>query len=141
MVPEISSLPQHFQERIAVSPKGCWEWTKGQHHNGYAKCYKKYAGTNRGHRATYVLLVGPVPEGLVLDHLCRVRHCINPAHLEPVTDAENKRRGCAVITHCPQGHEYTPDNTYIKPGSRTRQCRRCAAAGRLAWKRRNGLSK
>ena len=140
MVPEISSLPTYFQDRIAPAESGCWEWTGPLHHNGYAAC-SRTAGTNRGHRVTYMLLVGPIPAGLVLDHLCRVRRCINPMHLEPVTDDENKRRGNALITHCPQGHEYAPDNTYIKPGSSTRSCRRCAAAGRLTWKRRNGLAK
>jgi hypothetical protein len=140
MVPEINTLPQHFQGHIAIAESGCWEWTGPKHHNGYGAC-SKTLGTKRAHRATYQLLVGDIPEGLVIDHLCRVRNCVNPAHMEPVTDYENRLRGNAVITHCPQGHEYTPDNTYVAPANSTRQCRRCAAAGRLAWKRRNGLAK
>ena len=141
MVPDIKDLPPYFQERISVSQSGCWEWTKSLHHNGYASCTPKTFGSNRAHRVTYKLLVGPIPEGLVIDHLCRVRHCINPAHMEPVTDTENKRRGAAAITHCPHGHEYTPDNTYTHPSRGTRCCRRCAARMRLHWKRQHGLAK
>lgn len=136
MLPEIASLPPHFQGHITVAPTGCWIWDGPLHHNGYGAC-SKTKGTNRAHRATYELLIGPIPDGLVIDHLCRVRACVNPHHMEPVTDRENRRRGAAVITHCPQGHEYTPDNTYIKPQTGTRNCRRCAAAARRAWKARN----
>ena len=141
MVPEISDLPSYFQERIAVSSSGCWEWTKGRHYNGYASCDFKRFGSNRAHRVIYELVIAPIPEGLVIDHLCRVRHCINPSHTEPVTNLENLRRGWAIITHCPHGHEYTPDNAYIKPGTGTRNCRTCDAARRLAWRRRTGLAK
>ena len=137
MVSEISALPPHFQGHIAVTVSGCWEWTGSMHHNGYGAC-SKTTGTNRAHRAAYQLLVGAIPEGLVIDHLCRVRNCVNPAHMEPVTNEENKRRGTALITHCPKGHGYTPDNTYVTPANGTRQCRRCRAAGRLAWRRQNG---
>lgn len=135
---EVTDLPLHFQRHILVSESGCWEWTGPKHHNGYGAC-SKTAGTNRAHRAAYKLLVGPIPEGLVLDHLCRVRHCVNPAHMEPVTDDENRRRGHAVITHCPAGHEYTPENTYVTPRTGTRQCRKCRAEQRLRYKRKRGL--
>jgi hypothetical protein len=76
------------------------------------------------HRYIYELFSGPIPVGLVLDHLCRVRHCVNPEHLEPVTIAENVRRGLKgrMVTHCPKGHEYTPENTYTY---NRRECRRC----------------
>lgn len=71
----------------------------------------------------YEAFVGPIPDGLQIDHLCRVRHCVNPAHLEPVTIAENVRRGAAAQTHCKYGHEYTPENTVIHHGGR--ECRTC----------------
>lgn len=77
------------------------------------------------HRAAYEVLVGPVPEGLELDHLCRVRHCYNPSHLEPVTRLENMRRTMKNgPDHCPQGHEYTPENSYVHARG-DRQCRAC----------------
>jgi hypothetical protein len=67
---------------------GCWLWQRGIHHSGYAFVARQLA-----HRYVYELHRGPIPEGLTLDHLCRVRHCVNPEHLEPVTMTENLRRG------------------------------------------------
>lgn len=80
------------------------------------------------HRIAYELLVGPIPDGLQLDHLCRVRNCVNPDHLEPVTGQENMRRGYfGTKTHCPNGHAYDEANTYIFSNTRGRhrQCRTC----------------
>jgi hypothetical protein len=77
----------------------------------------------------YELLVGPIPAGLVIDHLCRVPSCMNPAHLEPVTNAENIRRGYAargLLTHCSKGHELTPESTYARDRG-YRRCKQCAA--------------
>jgi hypothetical protein len=123
---------------------GCWLWTGCQNGTGYGRFDKSVA-----HRFSYQLLVGPVPDGLDLDHLCRVRHCVNPDHLEPVTRSENLRRGILhgpidggraaarqrEKTHCPQGHEYTPDNTYSPPSRPSaRYCRRCHLEH--TWKRR-----
>jgi len=83
------------------------------------------------HRVSYEAFVGPIPTGMVLDHLCRQRMCVNPGHLEPVTNRENIRRGKgfaglnAQKTHCPHDHEYTPENTYWRPDRHGRQCRAC----------------
>lgn len=96
----------------------CWLWIGPLRANGYGMYNHRPA-----HRVTYELLVGPIPDGLHIDHLCRVRHCVNPDHLEPVTQAENNRRAGAAKTHCPRDHEYTPENTYNKNGSR--MCRTC----------------
>lgn len=83
------------------------------------------------HRLAYELFKGPIPDGLELDHLCRVRNCCNPDHLEAVTHEENVRRGESGCkqrskTHCPSGHEYTPENIYRRPlRPNERRCRTC----------------
>lgn len=100
----------------------------------YAQCWVKPTTSKLGyasggsagyaHRVAYEALVGPIPGGLVLDHLCRNPGCYNPTHLEPVTNAENIRRGYAVKTNCPHGHEYTAANTHYTPAGH-RRCKEC----------------
>lgn len=114
--------------RIFIDSNGCWIWRGAIGHNGYGVAWIGRAKQWRVHRWTYTNAYGPIPGEAEIDHLCRVRACCNPAHLEAVTRAENARRGVwpnAQKTHCPQGHPYTPDNVYLsKKGSRT--CRTCA---------------
>ena len=110
----------------------CWEWTAAKS-NGYGKINSGgvISTTLRAHRVSWYFLVGEIPDGLELDHLCRNRGCVNPDHLEPVTRKENMRRGhwAADVqrakTECPHGHEYTPDNTYIIPSTGSRSCVTC----------------
>lgn len=128
-----------LMEQVRVDPSGCHVWTGHTNQAGYGAVsingQRYYA-----HRLAYELLVGPVPEGLHIDHTCHTndesclggpscphRACVNPDHLEPVTPAENTRRGApARRTHCPQGHEYTPDNTQrrARKGGK-RECKTC----------------
>ena len=85
----------------------------------------------RAHRVAYGYLVGDIADGLTLDHLCRNRRCINPAHLEPVSAAENTRRGIRwqlAKTHCPQGHPYAGENLITYPDGSRRACRACVNA-------------
>jgi hypothetical protein len=98
----------------------CWVWTGAIYS---ATGYGSFVATT-AHRWAYVNLVGPIPDGLHIDHLCRVRSCCNPDHLEPVTQAENNRRQAAAQTHCLHGHEYTAANTYLD-GKGYRRCRVC----------------
>lgn len=112
---------------------GCWLWTGAKTSAGYGNfwIFKNY---HLAHRVSYRLLVGEIPEGLTLDHLkdvCGNRHCVNPAHLEPVTQGENVRRGGnAQKTHCPNDHEYTAENTIIL-ATGARKCRICNRASSL----------
>jgi HNH endonuclease len=105
----------------------CWLWLAYCRDGRYPWMY--YEGHPlAAYRVAYILLVGPIPEGLQLDHLCRVTSCVNPAHLEPVTQQENIRRQMEAITHCPQGHKYTPENTgYSRGAGRNyKYCRICS---------------
>ena len=86
-------LPPRFWAKVRVLDNGCWEWTGGQFPNGYGAFHITHKGTVYAHRWSYEHLVAPIPNGLQSDHLCRNRPCVNPAHIEPVTCAENLRRG------------------------------------------------
>ena len=115
--------------RVIPDPSGCWLWEAPNDGDGYGQM--SIGGKHvRVHRFAYELLVGPIPPGLQLDHLCRVRACVNPMHLEPVTSRENSMRGDAVQarnaakSHCVNGHEFTAANTYTAKGYR--ECRACA---------------
>ena len=119
-------------ERYEVDANGCWLWTRAVYvHRGGYGAVTVHGSPWRAHRLSYELLVGPIPDGMVLDHLCNVTRCVNPEHLEPVTSHENTLRAAARITHCPQGHEYSEENTYWMPkssGKVTRVCLICRRA-------------
>lgn len=117
-------------EGYIVVPSGCWEWQLSRDRHGYGHTSRNNV-VMLAHRALYEEKVGPIPEGLEIDHLCRNPSCVNPEHLEPVTHAENVRRSWpATKAHCVNGHEYTPENTYWRSGSGSRDCRACWAMRR-----------
>jgi hypothetical protein len=143
---DIGALPLQIQTNIQLElcPVAgldgfCWVWT-GRLNHGYGSIY--FAGrTQPTHRATYTLLIGPIPPGLQLDHLCRVRPCINPAHLEPVTPLVNTRRAICPDGRCPQGHPLADPNLIIKRrGGRTpvHNCRVCAMDYHARRRREDG---
>ena len=138
---------QRFLDKIIVGSRGgCWLWTETLR-EGYGRFCMPTNHRPRlaqAHRVSYEMFVGPIPDGLVLDHLCRVRHCVNPRHLEIVTRQENSLRGQGVAgkqarrTHCPKGHLYGGENLRVYDGRR--KCRECSnARNRFAYRRRKQM--
>jgi hypothetical protein len=113
-------------EKYQVNSNGCWIWQGYKDKNGYGK-----VGTRWAHRVVYEYFKGPIPEGLVIDHLCRVPLCVNTSHLEVVTPRENMLRGeapSAIIAKnntCPRGHALVEGNVYSRPDGKGRNCKTC----------------
>lgn len=117
---------------VAKQDDGCWIWQGSTSGDGrYGQFAFDGLGVHGAHRASFMLAGGTIPDGLVLDHLCKVTLCVNPDHLEVVTQTENILRGdCPTAenarkTHCIRGHEFTEESTYIQPSSGGRRCRAC----------------
>lgn len=126
----------HFtriRQRVLISEAGCWEWQGSRNTKGYGQM--QYNGRRTFvHRVVFLARGIPIPDGMHIDHLCRNPCCCNPDHLEIVTPGENTRRGntgqyrrerMALVTHCPNGHEYTEENTYFRKGKGWRLCKAC----------------
>jgi hypothetical protein len=143
----LTDLPEHCQERIMPEPmSGCWLWIGATNTSGYGHLSVKSPHGRIAHRFIFIILRGKIEQGIHLDHLCRTSICVNPLHLEPVTPAENARRGIrnqySAKTHCPKGHPYSGENlrTYIKKGKTYRQCRTCSVESTKRWRARNGIA-
>ncbi len=121
---------------------GCWLWEGGLTPSGYGQMRgREGEGTLLAHRFSYQSLVGPIPPGLSLDHLCRIKNCVNPAHLEPVTSEENFRRSPLWVgnrTECPSGHPYEGNNVSVKTTG-ARGCKQCARDYAERQRRKRGV--
>ena len=145
MPPSVPKPPEtRFTRFIQKDSSGCWVW-KGWKRKGYGRFHFRGRDLN-AHRWSYEHHVGPIPAGLEIDHLCRNRACVNPAHLEPVTREENLRRALLhqrsrprprrELTHCRNGHPYDGDNTYVNPKRGGKICRICSAAAQKRSRQR-----
>jgi hypothetical protein len=132
-----AELPDRIAAKIVETPgpmdTPCLRWTGAKDGRGYGNV-KVQGRVRKAHRVVYELTKGPVATGLDCDHLCREPSCVRPSHIEPVPHRVNVQRGAArtvpgarqrAKTHCPRGHAYSPENTYIQPSTRGRCCRAC----------------
>lgn len=128
------ALPNQFWAKCVPVPfSGCWLWTGAATKQGYGRMYRRTPGSWLAHIQAYEIIVGLIPKNLELDHLCRVTHCVNPAHLEAVTHQVNMLRGATIFAQqiarvdadgatCPHGHPY-PESLRTFKGKR--QCWPC----------------
>ncbi len=139
----IEQVDELFRTKYRIDESGCWIWLTAKNKRSYGQfSFQLGDGTRkrtRAHRLSYELVHGPIPDGLHIDHLCCTPACCNPAHLEPVTSAENTRRWLVSLgrTSCVNGHPFEPDNVYRPPNGRGRACRECKrASDRRRWANR-----
>lgn len=124
---KIDDLPANMQNKIAVDGD-CWVWVGSRNPKGYGSMSNGQGSSMLAHRKAYEAAKGTIPSGLTIDHTCENSSCVNPAHLEAVTNAENMRRRYASMTHCAKGHELSGDNLRLsrkKDGCERRVCVTC----------------
>ena len=126
-------LPERFWNKVVPEPNtGCFIWVGPETNTGRGTV--GYGGRSwLVYRLTYSVLVGPIPAGLTIDHLCRNGACCNPDHLEAVTASENRRRAACAITHCKYGHAFSDENTYRT--QKQRHCKTCKLTRNRVWMR------
>lgn len=127
---------QRFWRKVNIDLNTrCWVWQGAHTSRGYGNFWNGVRAV-KAHRFAYESFIGTIPDGLVIYHLCCNTSCVNPSHLEAVTQYQNMRRGTVFQasaerqlrkTHCPKGHAYTGENLYVQPSTGSRYCRKCHA--------------
>ena len=144
-------LAERLLAKVEIDDDGCWLWTGAKHHVGYGRIRVGHGLRNFVHRVAYELMVGPISEGMCIDHQChqptsctggqcKHRRCVNPDHLVATTTQRNTsaERSCRVkIDRCKHGHDYTEANTYINPANGGRSCKACRRQAFLEFKERD----
>ena len=143
----MTTFVERFWQRVdqAGGPEACWPWTGSHNSAGYGIAMVQGPGdpspllSMKAHRLSYLLHIGPPPASVLVLHSCDNPPCVNPAHLRLGTQQQNMqdaiargRHGALNRTHCPKGHEYTPENTYVVPRTGHRQCVTCREQWREA---------
>lgn len=135
------SVEQRFWAKVAKSDD-CWNWTGSISGRGYGRMQTPASSSSAAHRISYILHHGMIGDGMVVDHICRNKLCVNPAHLRAVTPKQNTLENSASVTainaaktHCAKGHPFSGDNLLAQPGER--RCRQCQRGYDKARRRRN----
>ncbi len=125
--------PGRTSRWIVDEATGCWDWQLKIDPDGYGRATR----SQLAHRVVYERLVGPIPDGQQIDHLCRDRRCVNPDHLEPVTQAQNRERGLVArgftVDRAACGYGHSLADAYVEPGTGHRRCRECRRGWALDW--------
>lgn len=129
-----NDIENRFTIKYKVDTQGCWIWTGSTLKSGYGLFTDENRKTVTAHRWAFRHFKGEIPTGAVIDHICRVKSCVNPRHLQATTQSHNIKRSLfakrrSAATHCKNGHEYTAENTKYMPNRRGRVCRACLRKG------------
>lgn len=125
---------ERFLDKIVIK-NTCWEWIGAKNENGYGY-FRINTVLRRAHRIIYEYFYDELDHTLEIHHTCNNRKCVNPIHLEQITHNENIKRDSIQITHCPQGHEYTKENTYLYKNRKI--CRQCNITRGINWRKKHG---
>lgn len=137
MSPAYRPEAERFWEKVTEGENGCWLWSGALDRGGYGSFGVHRGPVVRAHRWAYESMVGEIPWGLQLDHLCRTRNCVNPYHCDPATNRVNARRGKSLKSECVNGHSLADVEPRLKQGRMVKVCMPCQRDRQAAYRSRN----